>query len=140
MVSAFLTPLSFMHVYDFYLGNSRIGFMKPSIIILLFLITNSFPDFAQAQSNAIAKEDVKVFNIIDYGAVGDGKSLNTEPINKAINDCSEAGGGKVVVPAGRFLTGTVQLKNNVTLFLDKDATLMATGDKSQFKGADVKPE
>ena len=87
-----------------------------------------------------AKQDVKVFNIKDYGAVGDGRFLNTEAINKAITACSEAGGGTVLIPAGRFLTGTVQLKSNITLFLDKNATLMATDDKSQFKGADVKPE
>ena len=96
--------------------------------------------FTQVLANEHTKQDVKIFNVKDYGAVGDGRSLNTEAINKAIIACSEAGGGTVLIPAGRFLTGTVQLKSNITLFLDKDATILATDDKSQFKGADVKPE
>lgn len=83
---------------------------------------------------------VKVYNIKDYGAVGDGKTLSTEAINNAIIACSKAGGGTVLVPAGRFLTGTVKLKSNITLFLDQNATIMATDDKSQFVGADVRPE
>ena len=114
--------------------------MRSSCILLILIITNSISVFAQALSNEFTKQNVNVFNIKDYGAVGNGQSLNTESINKAINACAEAGGGTVLVPAGRFLTGTVQLKSNVTLFLDKDAALMATGDKSQFKGADVKTE
>ena len=91
-------------------------------------------------SNDHAIQNAKVFNIIDYGAVGDGQFLNTDAINKAIEACSSAGGGTVLIPAGRFLTGTVQLKSNITLFLGRDATIMATDDKSQFIGADVKPE
>jgi hypothetical protein len=114
--------------------------MKSSCILLILIITNSFSGYTKALSNDFTNQNVNVFNIKDYGAVGNGQSLNTESINKAINACAEAGGGTVLVPAGRFLTGTVQLKSNVTLFLDKDAALMATGDKSQFKGADVKPE
>jgi hypothetical protein len=121
-------------------GNSKTDLMKPSVILFLLFITNSFLSFTQVLSTDNAKQNVKVFNIIDYGAVGDGLSLNTEAINKAIYECSEAGGGTVLIPAGRFLTGTVQLKSNITLFLDKDASIMATDDKSQFKGADVKPE
>ena len=114
--------------------------MRSSGILLILIITNSFSGFALALSKDFSKQNVNVFNIKDFGAVGDGQSLNTESINQAINACAEAGGGTVLVPAGRYLTGTVQLKSNVTLFLDKDAALMATGDKSQFKGADVKTE
>ncbi len=114
--------------------------MKPSGILFLLFMTNSFLGFALVASSDHLNQDVKAFNIKDYGAVGDGRSLNTEAINKAINACSEAGGGTVLIPAGRFLTGTVKLKSNITLFLDKNATIMATDDKSQFKGADVKPE
>jgi hypothetical protein len=114
--------------------------METSVILFLLFITNSFLSFTQVFSTDIAKQSVKVYNIKDYEAVGDGRSLNTEAINKAICACSEAGGGTVLIPAGRFLTGTVQLKSNITLFLDRNASIMATDDKSQFKGADVKPE
>lgn len=65
----------------------------------------------------------RVFNIIDYGAVGDGNVKNTEAIAKAIAACTEAGGGMVLVPEGTWLTGAIHLKSNVNLRLDQGATL-----------------
>ena len=109
--------------------------------ILSFLLINSLWSMAVNPSPEVKSAGtVKVYNIKDYGAVGDGKTLNTEAINNTIIACSKAGGGTVLVPAGRFITGTVQLKSNITLFLDKEATIMATDNKSQFKGAEVRPE
>ena len=61
--------------------------------------------------------------ITKYGAVADGKTLCTDAIKKAIDECSSKGGGRVVVPAGTFLTGAVHLKSNVNLYVSKDATL-----------------
>src|SRR5699024_5796960 len=55
------------------------------------------------------------FSIMDYGAVGDGTTDNTQAIKDAIQACVEAGGGKVVIPAGKFLTGPIHLKSNVNL-------------------------
>ncbi len=63
----------------------------------------------------------KVFSIKDYGGVGDGKTLNTEAFAKAIEACTKAGGGKVVVPAGKWITGPIQLKANVDLHTEKNA-------------------
>jgi polygalacturonase len=114
--------------------------MKTAGVLFLLFLANFILVSGQEPSADNAKRNVKVFNIKDYGAVGDGLVLNTESINKTINACAETGGGTVLVPAGRFLTGTVQLKSNITLFLDKDATIMATDDLSQFKGANVKEE
>jgi DNA sulfur modification protein DndE len=57
----------------------------------------------------------RVFNVTDYGAVGDGKTMNTDAINKAIVAANAAGGGKVVIPAGNWLTGPIQLLSNVEL-------------------------
>ena len=57
----------------------------------------------------------RVFNITDYGAVGDGKTTNTEAIAKAIASCNSAGGGRVLVPEGTFLTGPVHMEDNVNL-------------------------
>lgn len=65
----------------------------------------------------------KEFDIADYGAIGDGITLNTEAINRAISACNEAGGGKVIVPEGNFLTGAIYLKSNVNLFLSENAVL-----------------
>lgn len=65
----------------------------------------------------------KDFPITKFGAIGDGKTLNTEAIKKAIAECAKNGGGRVVVPKGEFLTGAIHLKSNVNLHVSKDATL-----------------
>ncbi|HET7896062.1 MAG TPA: hypothetical protein VFL47_00280, partial [Flavisolibacter sp.] len=52
----------------------------------------------------------KTFSIKNYGAIGDGQTLNTTAFAKAIDACTKAGGGKVIVPAGLWLTGPVQLQ------------------------------
>jgi len=68
------------------------------------------------------------FDVTKYGAVGDGKTLNTIFIQKAIDECNKSGGGKVVFPAGIYLSATIELKDNVTLHLKKDARLLGTTD------------
>jgi len=74
-----------------------------------------------------------VFNIRNYGAVGDGKTLDTPAINKAIEACIAAGGGQVLLPPGKYLSGTVHLKSHVTLFLEAGATLIGTTDLDQYQ-------
>lgn len=64
------------------------------------------------------------FNVRDYGATGDGTTIDTDAINKAIEACSTAGGGTVYFPAGTYLSGAVRLKNDITLFLDAGSTLL----------------
>ena len=70
------------------------------------------------------------------GATGDGQTLDTTRIQKAIDDCAKQGGGTVTLPAGTYLTGTLLLKDNVTLHLDKGATLLGTPDLTQYKNVD----
>ncbi len=65
----------------------------------------------------------KDYLITKYGALSDGKTLCTESIKKAIEECNKKGGGRVVVPKGVFLTGAIHLKSNVNLHVQKDATL-----------------
>ena len=65
----------------------------------------------------------KDYLITKYGAKTDGKTLATDAIKKAIDECSKKGGGRVVIPAGEFLTGAVHLKSNVNLYISKGATL-----------------
>jgi exo-poly-alpha-galacturonosidase len=72
----------------------------------------------------------KVFNIVDYGAVGDGITSNTKAIQAAIDACTT--GGKVVVPAGVFKTGAIWLKSDMTLEISKDATLLATENAAEY--------
>lgn len=72
------------------------------------------------------------FNIIKYGAVADGVTLNTKSINAAINACSAKGGGVVLIPQGLWVTGPIVLKSNVNLHLSRAAMVQFTGDKSQY--------
>lgn len=73
------------------------------------------------------------FNIVKYGAIGDGLTLNTKSINAAIEACSKNGGGVVFIPSGLWSTGPVELKSNVNLHLQSDAVLSFTRDMSQYK-------
>jgi len=67
-----------------------------------------------------------VFDVRNYGAVGNGKKVDTAAINKAVKACSETGGGQVRFGPGRYISGTVHLKDNVTLFFEAGATLVGT--------------
>jgi len=65
-----------------------------------------------------------VYDVRDYGAVGDGKTLDSPAIDKAIAAAAAAGGGTVVVPAGTYLSGSIHLKSNIHLVIDAGATLL----------------
>jgi polygalacturonase len=75
-------------------------------------------------------------NIIQYGAVGDGQTLNTRAIQATIDACSKSGGGKVIFPAGKFLSGTIVLKDNVNLQLQKGAVLLGSTDVDDYQNID----
>ena len=72
------------------------------------------------------------FSILAYGAKADGYTLNTKSINEAITACNKKGGGVVLIPAGLWLTGPVEMKSNVNLHLQRAATLLFTTDKDQY--------
>ena len=62
-----------------------------------------------------------IYNINDYGAVADGKTLNSDVFAAVIRECSQAGGGTIYIPAGIFLTGPIQLTSNITIYLEAGA-------------------
>lgn len=72
------------------------------------------------------------FNIVKYGAVADGITLNTKAINAAIVACSSKGGGVVLIPQGLWMTGPIVLKSNVNLYVSRAAMVQFTDDKSQY--------
>ncbi|MBC2606830.1 glycosyl hydrolase family 28 protein [Pelagicoccus albus] len=74
----------------------------------------------------------QVFSIVDYGAIEGGFELNTEAIAKAIEACADAGGGRVLVPAGRWLTGPIHLKSNVDFHVSEGATVLFSTDRSHY--------
>ena len=91
----------------------------------------SFPDYS--------------VSITDFGAVADGKTLNTEAINNAIKDVNAKGGGKVVIPAGLWMTGPIELMSNVNLYTEKNALVLFTDDfnaypilETSFEGLDTR--
>jgi hypothetical protein len=85
---------------------------------------------AAAQSNAIVSS--RVFDVKDYGATADGKTLDTAAIKRTIEACHAAGGGVVFFRAGIFLSGTVVLRSNVTLYLEAGATLLGSSNIADY--------
>lgn len=81
-----------------------------------------------------------IFNVLDYGARSGGKELCTNAIQSAVDACEKAGGGRVVVPAGKFLTGTIYLKDNVELHLEFGATLIASTDLNDYNDINLYPQ
>ncbi|MGD0619080.1 MAG: glycoside hydrolase family 28 protein [Bryobacteraceae bacterium] len=65
------------------------------------------------------------FDVRSFGAAGDGKSLDTEAINKAIANVAASGGGTILFPAGSYLSYSIHLKSNVDLYLDQGSTIIA---------------
>ncbi len=86
-----------------------------------------------AVAESAVEAEAGVFNIRDFGAVGDGKTLDTAAINKAITACAEAGGGQVRFPPGRYLSATVHLRSRVTLYLAAGARLIGIKDPNSYQ-------
>jgi len=82
----------------------------------------------------------KTFDVRAYGAAGDGKTLDTKAINEAVAACNGAGGGVVYLPPGTYLSGTVVLKSNVTLYLEAGATLLGSKNLADYAMHSGPPE
>lgn len=79
-------------------------------------------------------DKVPVYNVLDFGAKGDGKTNEASYIQNAIDKCNESGGGTVVFPAGKtFLSGPIELKSNVNLHFEPNSTLLASPDENLYK-------
>lgn len=81
-----------------------------------------------------------VVDITHLGAKGDGVTKNTAAIQRAIDRVAEAGGGTVLIPAGTFVSGTLYLKNHITLDLSAGAVLKASPDKADYNADDFCPQ
>ena len=80
------------------------------------------------------------YNALQQGAVGDGKTLNTKSLQSAIDALHAKGGGQLYFPAGRYLTGSLQLKSNVTLYLEKEAVLLGSTSPYDYPGFSTEKE
>ena len=103
--------------------------------ITALLAATAFLAFVSSAHVAIAKVGSKqtaaagFYNVIDFGAKGDGKALDTDAVNGAIAAAAGKGGGTVYLPAGRYLCFSIRLKSNITVFLDNGATVIAADPK-----------
>lgn len=76
--------------------------------------------------------DNRDFDITRFGAVSDTTKLSTAAINRAIEACSHAGGGRVVIPAGHYKSGTITLLDNVELYLQRGAVLYGSTQHADY--------
>lgn len=124
--------------------------MKPIRKLILFcaglLATIAPTTFAEGQKHERAQVEVpfpmdsvtlctfpdKDFVITHYGAEAGGKKANTQAIAQAIDACNRAGGGRVIIPKGEWLTGPIHLKSNVNLHLEEGATVRFTDNPADY--------
>lgn len=93
---------------------------------LMTLLLVFFSTFSFLFANSVS------FNILDYGARGDSSALNTKPIQSAIDACAKAGGGTVCFPAGKYISGTLFFKSNITLYFEAGAVLIGSGNLNDY--------
>lgn len=97
--------------------------MRKTLFIFILLLVNL---------NLLTAETPGRFNVLEFGAVGDGVTLNTTAIQQAIDACAAAGTGEVYFPGGAWLSGTLVLKSNVTLHLADDAVLSGSTNLADY--------
>ncbi len=98
------------------------------------------PDLSWAKNVGARTEpsNGKIYNVSDYGAVGDGATLNTKAIQKTIDDCASNGGGIVTFPKGQYLTGSIYLKEGVHFIIPKGVTLLGSTDLKDYPEMDTR--
>jgi len=94
---------------------------------------------AAQENRAGATDGTRTYNVRDFGAKGDGVTLDSAPVQAAIDACTRDHGGTVLVPAGVFVVGTVEMKSNVTLHIAAGGKLLGSDDGKQYHAADAIP-
>lgn len=91
----------------------------PLSILIIVINTDAFSQVSQQQG---------IYNVRSFGATGNGKTLDSKAINKAIDSAAGNGGGMVYLPAGNYLSGSIHLKSNISLYLEQGTTIIATDE------------
>ena len=92
-------------------------------LFFISILVNFSPNKADAS---------KLYNISGYGAIGDGKTINTSVIQATINACTTAGGGIILIPKGVFITGAIFLKQGVNLRIEKGGVLKGSTKQDDY--------
>lgn len=85
-------------------------------------------------SNAKHASQNSIYDVRAFGAVGDGKTIDSPAINRAIDEAANAGGGTVLFPAGTYACFSIRLKSNIAIFLEQGATILAADTPSDGSG------
>jgi polygalacturonase len=126
--------------------NNRMFRSRYFEFLLIFLFSIISLSTQQEKSNLAGWDEVprimerikppvfpkKDFDVTSFGAIGDGATDCSKAFEKAITKCNSEGGGRVVVPKGVFLTGAIQLKSNVNLYLAKEAVIKFSTDSKKY--------
>ena len=94
---------------------------------------------AQAAPSRANSPSGNSFDVKAFGATGDGKTLDTPAIDKAIDAAAASGGGVVRFPAGNYLCFSIHLKSHITLYLDPGATIVAADTPAVRRQATIRP-
>jgi polygalacturonase len=114
--------------------------IRQSFFFLVFAFVSLSFDYFAVLAQTISSTSAPVYySVRTFGAKGDGKTLDTEAINKAIEAASAKGGGTVYFPAGTYLSFSIHLRSNITIDLDNGSTLLAA-DPNVHKGSYDLPE
>lgn len=120
-----------------WLGQVSLPVLGASIGAALLNTQNALGANAGVQN--INDLGIRTYNIRDFGAKGDGKTLDSAALQAAIDQCTKDGGGTVMVPAGVFHIGITELKSNVTLHIAAGGILLGSADGKQYHAVDQIP-
>src|SRR5438067_5524971 len=109
----------------------KIGAAATCLFAAMLSAAVSAEDFYLAAPQA-PKIPNATFKVTSYGGVGDGKTMNTEAFRKAIEACTKAGGGRVIVTTGTFVSGPIKLASRMALVIEKGAVIQASDKFSDF--------
>jgi polygalacturonase len=115
-------------------GFCRLACPQPEVVVLRLKCLSIVLAWVAAVA-AVHAEETRTFNVREFGARGDGKSLDTGAIQQALDACGKAGGGIVRLPAGTYLCQPIHLRNKTTVQIDPGARLQATDDPDHFADA-----
>ncbi len=134
-----LRGLMQIRIYKPIIQQCDTSYMKRTASFLIYLRYSALVLLASAVAVTNAAP-AKAFNVRLFGAKGDGKTLDSPAINRAIEAAAKAGGGTVFFPVGTYLSGSIHLQSHITLYLDMGSTILgAPNGMNAYDAAELNP-